>query len=573
MSPTAQSARRRSVTLTRLGVGFVLVGGLLTVPVINLWPDSSATAPTQTATAAVTLNRAEAENQYAALADEDRRLLTLVGSVRPGSGPYVQTIDGVDTLVLTAGGQTYGLGDLVRLDAAEVQESGDVLLTRHVLVAPEARLVIDAPGTTLRLRSDEGGFASLVSWKADLVLSGTESAPLRVSSWDAEESSPDPEPADGRAYIRNVSGRMQLRNVDTSHLGFWAGRTGGVAWTGSSSTAATGSAVGSSFRANYYGAFASQADALTISESSFSANTVDGLSLHRKTVGARVTSSSAHDNGRYGFSVDQGSEDVRFEDVRSVGNTSHGISFSGAPLSEGQSAGGASVRTYGGLQVVGGELRDNGGAGLRVVQADNVVVTDTRSSGNATGIALVDTAASTRVEGVVITGAEDVGISVKGGAATVTGNEVSGSGTGIRVRDAEVDVSGNAVTRGTQHAISVIGTATGSALVNNTISGRGPSGLDVYRLAEGMTVEQSGNDVEGWQRDRDNSEYLRTFIPQHPLLVLWVLVLGVPLVLALRMRAHPIPAGTHPYREAQRRERPAPLRVDVGRRLLPGDPA
>jgi hypothetical protein len=573
VSSTAQSGRRRHGTLTRLSVGFVLVGGMLAVPVINMWPDSSAPAPTQTAVAAVTLDRADAENQYATLADEDRRLLTLVGSVRPGSRPYVQTVDGVDTLVLTEGGQTYRARDLVRLGAAEVQENWDVVLTEHVLVAPGARLVVDAPGATLRLSSDESGFVSLVAWKADLVLRGTESSPLRISSWDTEEGSPDPEPTDGRAYIRDVSGTMQLKHVDTSHLGFWAGRTGGVAWTGSSSTSATGSVVGSSFRSNYYGAFASQADGLTISESSFSANIVDGLSLHRSTVDTTVVSSSAHDNGRHGFSADQGSENVRFEDVRSVGNTSHGIAFSGAPLSEGQSAGGASVRTYGGLEVVGGELRDNEGAGLRIVEADDVVVTDTRGSGNATGISLADTAASTRIEGAVVTGAEDVGISVKGGAATVTGNEVSGSGTGIRVRDAEAEVSGNEITRASDHAISVIGTASGSVVVDNTISGRGPSGLDVYRLAEGAAVEQSGNDVEGWQRDRDNWEYWRTFIPKHPMLLLWVLVLGVPLAIALRMRAHPAPAATPPYRETQRRERPAPLRVDVGRRMASGDPA
>jgi hypothetical protein len=182
---------------------------------------------------------------------------------------------------------------------------------------------------------------------------------------------------------------------------------------------------------------------------------------------------------------------------------------------------------------------------------------------------LVDTASPTVVERTTVSGNQRFGISVTGGAAQVTGNKLSGSQTAIRVRDAAVAVAANSVREATAHAISVVGAAEGSSLRDNTIGGRGPSGLDVHRVDEGVTVDQSGNDVEGWTRDRDNWTYWTTFIPNHPMLVLWVVVLGVPLFLALRARKDPLAPGTKPYPDELRRER-VPHRVHVGRRTAGG---
>jgi hypothetical protein len=257
---------------------------------------------------------------------------------------------------------------------------------------------------------------------------------------------------------------------------------------------------------------------------------------------------------------------VTFRDVTAGGNAVQGIYFSGRPLSEGRSAGGAPVRTYGDVAIHGGRLHDNGGAGLRVVEAHRVSVTGTRAAGNRDGIALGDTAASTRVADTVVTGSHRLGITATGGSATVSGNRVEGGLTGIRVQDASVKVTGNHVTGATRHAISVIGAAKDSSLVDNTIAGRGPSGLDTFRLDPELSIIQTGNDVEGWTRDRNNWEYWSTFIPNHPMLLLWVIVLGLPLALGHRARKRPTPLGTAPYRDDFRRERHPPLRVDVATR-------
>jgi parallel beta-helix repeat protein len=390
-----------------------------------------------------------------------------------------------------------------------------------------------------------------------------------VTSWNPGLQGPDPSTIDGRAYVRDVSGGMEVRFLQASDLGFWAGRTSGVAWTGSSRTAATGAAIGSTFRHNHYGAFASRGKGLAVAGSDFSDNTVDGLLLHRSTADTTITDSTARDNGRHGFSADHGSELVSYLDVSAEENGAYGIFFSGTPLSEGQSAGGASLRTYGGVMVSGGTFRKNDKAGLRVVDGTDVHITGTRVADNTDGIVLAGTTAPTKVEHATVTGNRRFGISVSSASATVTGNELSGSETAIRVRDAAVAVTGNDVRRATVHAISVVGAATGSSLEHNRIGGRGPSGLDLYRVAAGVTVGVSGNDVTGWTQDRDNSIYWSNFVPNHPMLLLWVALLGVPLLLTLLGRHERVAPGTTPYRDELRRER-ALQQVHVERRVAGG---
>ncbi|MCW3005144.1 MAG: exported protein of unknown function [Conexibacter sp.] len=566
--------RRASAASRLLGAAALVLAAagmlLLTDPLSAERSDRATgrTAIRQTATGSPT-SAVDAERQSAILAMEDQRLLTLVTSVRPGSGPYLQDVGGAQTLVLTARGLDYGVADLVALGAAEVQPDGAVLVTRHVFVAPGARLTVDAPGTTLRLRSDQSGFVSLVAWKADLRLSGAEGRPLAVTSWNPELQGPDPSTIDGRAYVRDVSGGMEVRFLQASDLGFWAGRTSGVAWTGSSRTAATGAAIGSTFRHNHYGAFASRGKGLAVAGSDFSDNTVDGLLLHRSTADTTITDSTARDNGRHGFSADHGSELVSFLDVSAEENRAYGIFFSGTPLSEGQSVGGASLRTYGRVMVSGGTFRKNDKAGLRVVDGTDVHITGTRVADNTDGIVLAGTTAPTKVEHATVTGNRRFGISVSSASATVTGNELSGSETAIRVRDAAVAVTGNDVRRATVHAISVVGAATGSSLEHNRIGGRGPSGLDLYRVDAGVTVGVSGNDVTGWTQDRDNSIYWSNFVPNHPMLVLWVALLGVTLLLTLLGRHERVAPGTTPYRDELRRER-ALQQVHVERRVAGG---
>ncbi len=565
----SRSARR---AVTGLLAGSALLG---TVWIAEPFaPDPVVTPPVPAVLAAESRDvAASQEAQRTLLTAEDDRLLTLVASLRPDSAPYVQSVAGVETLVLTPRGLEYNLADLIEEGAAVRESEGVVRITQNVLVAPGAALTVLAPGTTLRLSSDRSAQTSLVAWKADLELAGAPGEPLVLTSWDPTRKAEDEAPENGRAYVRTASGRMDLTHVEASDLGFWAGRTGGVAFTGGSSGPASGSLTGSTFEDGHYGVFASETDGLEVADSRFVGNTVDGLSLHRRTVSTTITRSTATANGRHGLAAAQGSEHVYLTDVDASRNSGYGLYFSGSPLSEGLSAGGASLRAYGGYTVSRGELRDNGKGGMRIVEAADVTVVGTTLEGNRDGVVLVDTAAPTTVVGTTITGAHRFGVTASGGAATIASNHVIGADTPIRVRDASVAVTGNLLEDATNHGVSVVGASVATAVVDNTVTGRGPSGMDVHRLAPGVEIELSGNNLEDWVRDRDNWVYWSTFIPNHPMLVLWVVILGVPLILGVRAHRNRQPLGSSPYSDDIRRERPAPRRVDLGRPLSSGGPA
>jgi parallel beta-helix repeat protein len=305
----------------------------------------------------------------------------------------------------------------------------------------------------------------------------------------------------------------------------------------------------------------------------FTDNTVDGLSLYRGTEATTVRWSLSRDNGRHGYSVDRGSESVVFTGASAVRNGAHGLFFNGAPLAQGLSAGGAPLHAYGQVTIDGGLLAENDRAGLRVLAGAAVTVRGTRVADNRDGIVVVDTGAPTTVQDTVVSGPHRFGISVQSGTATITGNEVVGGRTGIRARDSVAAITGNSVTDTTDHGISVVGRAGGCSVEGNTIAGRGPSGLDTFRVDPLQTVLVGANDLEGWETDRDNWAYWSTFIPNHPTLVLWVVVLGIPVTLALRARRRRPVLGAAPYPDGPYRVTARVVRVDAGRATSEGMPS
>lgn len=177
-----------------------------------------------------------AGRQVRLLDDDDARLRTVSLARVVGT----RTVAG--TVVLGARRAPYTLADLVRLGAATRVSPSVVLLSEPVMVRRDARLAIDAPGTTLRMSSGPDGFTSLVSWGGSISLAGGPVHPLAVVGWDPDEGKAggvDTTVSDGRAYVRVKDGDLQVAHAELSHLGFWSGRTGGLALTGSDETIAT----------------------------------------------------------------------------------------------------------------------------------------------------------------------------------------------------------------------------------------------------------------------------------------------------------------------------------------------
>lgn len=182
------------------------------------------------------------ESEAAFVADEDRRLIEVrtVDALARWSKtalntPYRLATGSAYTLVLTPRRDAYTIRDLLGLAPQTFvrQPDGGYLLSEHIVVQSGATLNLSSSGgLKLRLASDDDGFVSIVNYGGALNLQGVQGKPVRVSSWNRDTDGADLLTSDGRAYLRSLGGQVRLKYVELSHLGFWSGRTGGLALTG-----------------------------------------------------------------------------------------------------------------------------------------------------------------------------------------------------------------------------------------------------------------------------------------------------------------------------------------------------
>ena len=131
------------------------------------------------------------------------------------------------------------------------------------------------------MTSTPAGFTSIVGWRGALTLAGA-----RGPTADDHELGPGrkwsgPRVGDGRAYIRDVGAALTLRFVRAGALGFWSGRTGGIALTGLQESAATGAISDTEISDNHYGLFTSDVNKLTVTATTFRRSELAGVLLHR----------------------------------------------------------------------------------------------------------------------------------------------------------------------------------------------------------------------------------------------------------------------------------------------------
>ncbi len=492
----------------------------------------------------------QARSQATLVAAEDTRLLAQLRAI-PWIGPaYLDREHGAPTLVLTARRAPYTLESLLLQGAAQRIDATTVTLTNSVLVGPGAHLTLHAPGTTLRMTSTPTGFTSVVGWKGSIELTGAPGRPLTLTSWDPATNSPDQQVTDGRAYLRVADSDLQTHFAALSHLGFWSGRTGGLAVTGSESAAGTGSITDTTVQANHYGLFSSDTNGLTIADSTFDDATADGILLHQGSTGATIRTSTASGNAGSGIVTDRGASAVTLRHVSAEHNGDDGIRFDGRPLADRPGAAGASLDGQRSFRVQDSTARFNAGNGVLVWDADDTVVTGMAVVNNAEGIVVRGAVHGAQISANTVTSSAGVAIAVRDGATDVTvdHNTVAGADTGVQVRAASADVHDNTVIAARIHGLSFQGAAQGSAARGNTLAGSGPSGVDLARLDIGVAVSVSNNSVDQWQVTMSVSDRLRRLFLDRPLLVLWTSLLVLPIVASLLGRRHRRRSQlAHPY--------------------------
>jgi parallel beta-helix repeat protein len=490
-------------------------------------PDSPAAAGLPTDAAAMDT----AQRQAVLVEGEDQRLLDQLPAMPWAVPAYVDRSHGGQTTVLTARPTPYDLASLVDLGAAKQVDRNTVDLITSVLIAPGARLVLDCPGTTFRLTSTPDGFVSLVGWKGSLVLAGQPGRPITVTSWDPATASADSRVEDGRAYVRVVGGDLHSSFAELSHLGFWSGRTGGLALTGGPLAPATGSIADTTVRAGYYGLFSTDTQRLLVSGSSFLDNAADGVLLHRGSKEPIVRATTAISNGGNGVAAGRGAATVTLQGVTAEHNGENGILLDGRALVDHPGPSGHSVVGHRGFRAENSRSRFNVRNGILAWDTEDMILARNLVEGNAEGIVVRGATTRGQIDNNTVTASAGAAVAVRGGSEVVVqANTISGASYGIQVRNAQTEVLRNNVDGARLHAVSFQQRSHGSSAVLNTLAGSGPSALDLLRLDTAAKVEVFGNSEEHWQVNLGAGERLRRLVRDHPLLGMWATLLLIPVM-------------------------------------------
>jgi hypothetical protein len=485
----------------------------------------------------VTIAAVDGARMAALVAGEDLRLRTLLHHISrltypeviPGSGQYDMSSgilsSGISTLVLP-GPANYSIADLQSAGAVVPLAQGGFLLIDSVLIGSGATLKLGGTGLpTLLMESSTSGFTSLVTWGGTLELYGDfPESPLKIMSWDRKTNAPVDGRSSGRPYIRAVGGKLDLKNVRVSHLGFWSGRTGGVAWTGISSRASTGSAVGSAFSENAYGAFVSRANHVQFTDDLFEQNQLDGLRLHRGTVGSTVVSSAAARNGANGFVISRGASGNALRDNLAVNNASNGFLINGLALVNGASPSGGQTVASVGTVIEHNDAEKNGRAGILVEGGAGTIVRNNIVCSALTGIAVRQGATDTFVVGNQLHCGPRVAISVGPGVTgtTLDGNAIDGGRIGILIRNSPgIRLMNNHIAGMAVFGISVRGNSPGVVGNDNVISGYGFRAIDTRSGASSPVLKNS--DVSGWVHQSQITFW--SYLRFHPLITTWLVIL------------------------------------------------
>ncbi|WP_052274464.1 right-handed parallel beta-helix repeat-containing protein [Arthrobacter sp. L77] len=501
-------------------------------------------------------------------------------------GPYRLTTGATNTLVLPARTEPYTTADLLALapDTFTQQAPSTFLLTENIVVLPGATLSLSGDdGVTVRLRSDEDAFVSIVALGGSLAMAGTEQSDVTVTSWDGTGA--DTDTSDGRAYVRAIGGHASFSYATVSSLGFWSGNTGGLALTGTDTPGTFQDAPAAAdpvapagarllpeadlrsladqteldysvvtagidhltVEDNAYGLFITNARDVAIRDTAITGSLVDGLVLHRSVTDATITGTTSSDNAVDGIAVGRSSARVELQDVTASGNGRNGLSLDGQPLADGPNAVGTAVVTYGSNRVVRSTVADNGRYGIELSGGDNLRVTGNTIRGNEVGIVVNYAAEGVSIIDNEIRDQRQQGIAVRdaGAHADIRGNTVSGTDTGVYVRDASAIVTGNTLSSISSHGVTLVGSVPDTRVTGNDVSGDGTIAI-WDETSTGALVEE--NDVLDWHPAATVQSVVNSVF--QPLTFIWLLLGALLVATAFTRKRHlRVRTISNPYEE------------------------
>jgi uncharacterized membrane protein len=447
---------------------------------------------------------------------------------------------GASTLVLPASDHAYDLASVAAEvpDAFIVRHDHGLVLTHPLVVAPGATLLVDSrTAPALYLTSNTTTTVSIWAVMGNLLLVGHPNKPLTIASIASTSGAPDDDASDGRAYILTRGGDMTLSHVRVSRLGFGTGRTSGVAWMNQTTAPATGGAADTVFSDNFFGAYASGAQGLTITRSSFLDNTIYGFDPHTGSNGMVITNSVAARNGRHGFIISRDCSHNQFRDDEAYENGGAGFMIDdGNPATEtpGPSSDNVLLRVW---------SHDNRWSGIVIEGGSRNVIDMARVEGNSYGIWVRGQARDSTIQNSHVTASGRVDLrldqATAGTRVTLTALETAPVGLDL-VQAGSVTIQNDRITSATETAVRITGQLTGVRSRGLVVAGTGSRVLTVNGSVM-STDSLPGIDDSGWVNGSVTSSVAETDVKGvardgHLLLVATVLALPFLLAWPLRRR-------------------------------------
>lgn len=534
------SVGRRSVSRVGIVIGLVLlVAGVVAVGNFArtgaVLPEAPVVSSTDTALtdSEIAATADPDEPDPAALVAADDARLTALGRLAADDPATVATYD---TVILPNRDSAYTLADLVERGAARQDEATVYTLVRNVVVRAGARLELDGAGTTLRLTSTADGYVSLIAWGGDLQIRGGDNAPFTIIAWDDSTGAADLIESDGRAYVRVRDGLLDASSARFESLGFWSGRTGGVAVTATSLGLASATLDRTTHTGMHIGLFLSSVTTASVTGITVAAPSMAGIQITDGSHDVTVTGSTVDAAGTDGIEIERASNAIWVTDSTVTNAFGVGLKINGAALATGPNTAGFPTTRSAGFTITGTTLDGNADGGIALVGADDVAIDSVtvtgasialHASGPSTGLTVVNsTMSSTGWTGVLLD--EEV---IR---TQITSSAVSSAITGVRIANAQVSLLGNTVTVGSGSAIDLADGARAD-VVENTLVG---AGTDAIAVSEDSVVVDRDNDLGGWRLEW---AWLN-WIGAHPTVFLWLLVLVIPVIglplLVRRARRH-----------------------------------
>ncbi|MDJ1114517.1 right-handed parallel beta-helix repeat-containing protein [Microbacterium dauci] len=428
------------------------------------------------------------------------------------------------TVILSAREKSYGLRDLIARGALKKVDDTTYDLVRAVVVRTDARLAISAPGVTIRLVSTEAGFTEIVGWGGDVVLNGTAEKPLTITSWDAEAEGPDTDVDNGRGFILVRNGVLSAEHTEFRHLGFWSGRTGGVAVTSTDVGLARAKLVDTAhdelaFGVYFSGVVHSEVRGATITDSLLTGIDITGAS-------ARVVVDDVHVEraGGDGISIARGSRAVTVSNSLIEYADEVGVRVSAAARADGANAAGYPTTQASGFTIAAVTANDNRRGGLLVDGGNDIEVDRLEVDGIATAVRVDGPVRSLAIRESTLHAERGAALTLDGDIsdAVLASSTLRSLANGVIVRSGRVEVRDNDITVVEGAALSIREDAR-ARVSGNTLSGVGEQPIASDPRVD---VQLASNDLDGW----NHRPGWLLWLDHHPMGWLWLLVLIIPAV-------------------------------------------